>query len=325
VSGFSAEWLSLREPHDAAARAADVVAPLRRPASSADPRAALTRAGAESRRNRRVLATPAAGPAVRKVLDLGAGSGANLRWLAPRLGGAQEWHLVDRDAALLTAVEPELDRWAKECGVELETRGADAGASGGAFAELCARGATFECRVRRARLDLAADLARLEIPASALVTSSALLDLVSDEWLRELARRCLAAAADVCFALSYDGRSLCDPSEPEDAEVLELFNHHQRGDKGFGPALGPAAPRRAADALESLGYGVTARRSDWRLAPGARDIQKTLIGGWLEACLELAPHRRAALEAWHRRRIAHVDAGRSTLLVGHVDIVGSLA
>jgi hypothetical protein len=117
---------------------------------------------------------------------------------------------------------------------------------------------------------------------------------------------------------------VCDPAEPEDAEALELFNRHQRVDKGFGPALGPAAPRRATEALESLGYRVTARPSDWDLRPSAREIQRALIDGWLDACLQIAPRRRAALEAWHRRRIAHVDAGRSTLIVGHVDLVASL-
>ena len=40
----------------------------------------------------------------------------------------------------------------------------------------------------------------------ALVTASALLDLVSEEWLRVLAVRCAESGAAVLFALSYDGR-----------------------------------------------------------------------------------------------------------------------
>jgi hypothetical protein len=306
VSGFSVEWLALREPHDAAARAADLVPLLKSSARGGYARGALTRAGAAPER--------ADSSTARTIVDLGAGSGANLRWLAPRLGGAQDWLLVDHDAALLAAVESELDRWAKSYGADLAVRGAQLGV----------RGATFECRVQRATLDLATGLARLPIPEGALVTSCALLDLVSAEWLDELARRCRAASAEVCFALSYDGRGACDPAEPEDAEVLELFNRHQRGDKGFGPALGPAAPGHASETLERLDYRVTARHSDWRLGPGAGDIQRALLDGWLEASAEVAPQRRAALEAWHRRRVAHVDAGRSTLVVGHVDLVGML-
>lgn len=69
-----AHWLALREPADAAARAEDLVDLVR-------PRLA------------------GAGPLV--VHDLGAGTGAMARWLAPRLPGPQHWILHDRDADLL--------------------------------------------------------------------------------------------------------------------------------------------------------------------------------------------------------------------------------
>src|SRR5512145_1693947 len=39
--------------------------------------------------------------ATRSVVDLGAGTGANLRYLAPRLGSPQDWLAVDSDPVLL--------------------------------------------------------------------------------------------------------------------------------------------------------------------------------------------------------------------------------
>ena len=160
------------------------------------------------------------------------------------------------------------------------------------------------------------------VPRGALVTSSALLDLVSAEWLEALAARCAAAAAPVLFALNYDGRTTCAPAEPEDAEVLELFNRHQRTDKSFGPALGPTAAASAESAFARHGYRVTARASDWRIPASAAAMQRALVDGWLGAALELAPARRAALTDWHRRRRAHIDAGRSSIVVGHADLLG---
>ena len=287
MSSFSAEWLALREPHDAAARSEELVALLR---------------GAGAR------------PTLRAVVDLGSGSGANMRWLAPRLGGDQAWRLVDHDDALLAAAERATREWAAGRGARL----------GGDGDELVVSGADFACRVSRTRLDLAAELDRLELAVRALVTSSALLDLVSAEWLEVLARRCRDAAADVCFALTYDGRTACTPAEPEDAEVLELFNRHQRGDKGFGPALGPSAARRAAATFTAFGYRVVTRASDWRIGPRDQAMQRALLGGWLDAAVEIAPWRRAALAAWQRRRLAHVASGHSELVVGHADLVGSL-
>jgi hypothetical protein len=298
VSGFSAEWLALREPHDSAARAAELVTSLRGSGT-----AGLAGGGEHP---------------PRAVVDLGAGTGANLRWLAPRVGGDQVWNLVDRDDALLAAAEPAVRGWAVGVGAALAV---DAEPCDSARSELVVRAADFSCRVRRTRLDLASELARLELPSGALVTSSALLDLVSAPWLAALAYRCRTAAADVYFALTYDGRTLCTPAEPEDAEVLELFNRHQGGDKGFGPALGPTAAQRAAEIFASLGYRVTTRASDWRVPARDAPFQRALLAGWLDAAVEFAPQRAAALRAWHARRLAHVAALRSELIVGHVDLV----
>ena len=75
----SPEWLALREPADAAARSAELAGRLARH-------------------------LPAAGPLV--IHDLGGGSGAMGRWLAPRLPGPQHWVLHDRDVDLLDRVRP---------------------------------------------------------------------------------------------------------------------------------------------------------------------------------------------------------------------------
>ncbi|MGW2488175.1 hypothetical protein ACWCV9_13290 [Streptomyces sp. NPDC001606] len=75
---YAPEWLRLREPADAAARAPELLDLLRD--------------------------RPAAGPGGSggaAVHDLGCGTGSMGRWLAPRLAGAQHWILHDRDPYLL--------------------------------------------------------------------------------------------------------------------------------------------------------------------------------------------------------------------------------
>ncbi|MFE9492713.1 class I SAM-dependent methyltransferase [Streptomyces collinus] len=75
---YAPEWLQLREPADADARAADLLDPLRdRFAALPDREGGLV------------------------VHDLGCGTGSMGRWLAPRLDGAQHWVLHDRDPYLL--------------------------------------------------------------------------------------------------------------------------------------------------------------------------------------------------------------------------------
>ncbi|MDG4770100.1 class I SAM-dependent methyltransferase [Solwaraspora sp. WMMD792] len=77
-AGYSPAWLGLREPADAQARSAELVAEVRR------------------------LLT---GAARTEIHDLGCGTGSMGRWLAPQLPGAQRWVLHDRDRELLRHAE----------------------------------------------------------------------------------------------------------------------------------------------------------------------------------------------------------------------------
>jgi hypothetical protein len=92
-------WLALREPADAAARAADLVEALRG-------------------------WLPGYGPA--EIHDLGSGTGSMARWLAPRLPGPQHWVLHDRDAELLVHAAADPPRAARDgTAVTVETRRSD--------------------------------------------------------------------------------------------------------------------------------------------------------------------------------------------------------
>jgi hypothetical protein len=223
------------------------------------------------------------------VVDLGSGSGSNLRYLAPRLPAPQRWQLLDHDAALLEAAGRRVP-----AGVEVD----------------------LHCVDLRAWPD-----ARVETGEPHLVTGSALLDLVSPAWLERLAEWCRARHAVTLFALSYDGRIVCDPADPLDAGVRDLVNRHQRTDKGFGAAAGPDATATLAQHLARRGCAVHVAPSDWHLGPEAGELQRQLVGGWADAAAQLAPERAAVLAAWRDRRLGWIASGRSRLVVGHQDLL----
>lgn len=286
-------WLALRESADTAARStrltqtiADVVAG--KPAQDAEPVG---------------------------VLDLCTGTGSNIRYLAGRLQSPQRWLGIDRDPALLALLPTRTASWGAARGYEVQ-----AGEGGCAI-----RSDTLDCRIETRCLDLGP----LDDPGvfsgRDLVTASALLDLVSEAWLRTLAARCRAVGAAALFTLIYDGRSSCTPEEPEDDTILELFNRHQRTDKGLGgPAAGPGAAECAVRCFAEVGYEVHRAQSDWVIEPGEREFQRQLIEGWAEAAAEMAPDRAALIAGWLARRLGHVDAGRSRVVVGHRDVAAWL-
>lgn len=235
---------------------------------------------------------PAGGEPVH-VLDLATGTGSNVRYLSPRLPSPQRWLAVDRRADLL--------------------------------AELRGRTAGLTCEVDTREGDLGA----LDDPAifagRHLVTASALLDLVSEPWLQSVAARCRAERASALFTITYNGRSSCDPVDPDDHVVLQLFNQHQRRDKGLGgPATGPGGAQVAERSFTQAGYRVICEPSDWMLGPADADMQRMLIDGWAEAGAETDPEQTDAIAAWRVRRLAHVDRGCSRIRVGHDELAAWL-
>ena len=261
MSGFSADWLALREPYDVRARNPAVLDA--------------------------VVASLKRYPSIR-IVDLACGTGSTLRAVAPCLSGNQNWRLVDNDLGLLAR----------------------------ATATKRPAGVT----VAGVPLDLNRDLeAVLDGPVD-LITTSALLDLVSEAWLERLAVEVAARAIPVYAALSYDGRIEIAPTDPFDAAIVAAVNAHQRTDKGFGPALGPAAASFAIARFEKLGYAVVHGASDWVIGPDDREFQMEIFAGWASAAREIGDLSLADTVGWLTRRRDAVAAGRSSIRVGHVDV-----
>lgn len=277
MSGFEADWLALREPADGRARDA-----------------ALRDAAA-------AWCTARPGPRPVAIVDLGCGTGATLRALAPRIPRAQDWTLVDHDPRLLARVEAAL--------AGARHRGSDAGVP------------PVVARTRQA--DLGAELeAILDVDAD-LVSASAVLDLVSEAWLARLVAGLAARGRAFYAALSVDGRIACTPADPFDAAAFAAFDAHQQRDKGLGAALGPRSPALAAARLAAAGYLVRQARADWRLdasCPADAALLAPLVDGWHAAAAATERLPASGLHAWRARRLAAIAEGRLRAVVGHVDL-----
>lgn len=261
MSGFSADWLTLREPYDTRARNGEVLDAAVRSLSHL--------------------------PAV-SIVDLACGTGSTLRALGPHIAARQSWKFVDNDLSLL----------------------------GRALEHASQSGAV----VTGAPVDLARDLELALDGLVDLVTTSALLDLVSEDWLDRLATEVAARQVPIYAALTYDGTITLTPSNPLDAAVIAAVNKHQRNDKGFGPALGPAAAEAASGRFKAVGYSVVGGRSDWVFEPQDKGIQLQVLAGWAQAARETRELSASAVDQWLQQRNKIVETGGSRIRVGHVDL-----
>jgi hypothetical protein len=276
MTGFSADWLALREATDRRSRSASVLA--------------ATRLWADRR------ATP--GCALR-VVDLGAGTGGNLRYLAPHLTASQAWTLVDDDLQLLALAE-----------------------RAGRRGSIASKRGDGTLRVRAIACDLAAARSLSDtVRGGQLITASALFDLTSEAWCRRLVRSIARPEVALHAALTYDGRIAIEPPDPFDGTIRHLFNRHQRRGKGFGPALGPAAARVLARLAAASGAIVLGGRSDWHLGCGRTRLIEALLAGWAAAAWEMLPEQAREIDAWVMRRRRLTEAGQLKVVVGHRDLL----
>ena len=236
------------------------------------------------------------------IADLGCGRGSNMRFLAPRLNGHQRWKLIDHDAILLAQ--------ARQCAAGLSN----------------SQGQPVAIETYCISLEA---LAEVPLDDAYLVTASALLDLVSQQWIDALVTRIAGQQQALLIALSVTGEwHFIDPQgapvlDDEDRWLQAMFMAHQQRDKCLGDALGGQAHGALVAALERADYRIEQAETPWQLAAGSQEQQPlmmALLEGWAEAATEQAPEAAARIATWLQQRQQAVANGERGIWVGHRDL-----
>jgi SAM-dependent methyltransferase len=228
-----------------------------------------------------------------RVVDVGAGTGANHAYLSPRLPFEQHWVVVDHDPDLLAHA-----------------------------------GHGSARRVEAGVHDLAEvleELAAGDGSVPTLLTCAALLDVLTTCELGRLVDAVERSGAPALLSLSVTGRVEWSPPDPADALVAELFDAHQR--RGGRP--GPQAASVLVDDLRSRGLRVHSRPTPWVL--DHRHPQ--LLARWLDervgsALDQLAEQEdegrdrtRRQLTDWLARRRGQAASAGLVAQVDHFDLL----
>lgn len=278
MTGFSADWLDLREEADHRARDAALA---QRLASLFGEREQVT------------------------VVDIGCGTGSNLRGLWRHLPQRQAWTLVDHDPALLAGARARLAAFAETARSDGET--------------LVLGIAETEIRVAFRQADLDRDLEGALGETCDLVTAAAFFDLAGAEFIERLAAAVVARGAAFYTILTYDGVESWEPAHPADGAWNDAFLAHQREDKGLGLATGPGATRHLARAFAARGWRTTITESPWRLvAPRDERLMRALAEGQAQAVRETGRLPPETVEACLSQRRA-----ARTATIGHKDLLAT--
>ena len=261
-------WLELLEPADAAARTLELAERLGAP-------------------------PPPSGEWV--IHDLGCGTGAMGRWLAPLLPGPQHWVLHDRDTDLLEAAKAQPPGPAAD-------------------------GAPVTVEAKRSDIT---HLRRRDLASATLITASALLDLLTEEELVDLIAVVAGLGCPMLLTLSVVGRVSLTPADRLDRRVGAAFDAHQRRVTERGRLLGPNAVKVAVERCGQLGAEVLVRRSPWRLGDSHAKLTAEWFTGWVGAACEQVVELTDEAEPYARRRLAQAAAGELAVAVEHADLLVS--
>ena len=289
MTGFSIDWLDLREAADQRARDGKLLEQAMQWLKSAS----------------------SSGPGM-MVVDLGAGTGSTMRAFpipASTERISLSWRLIDQDAGLLAE--------------------ADLRHGGSQRLQIYRHGDTQREDTRRDTqrlqtyaLDLA-DITALPLQGAHLITASALFDLVSTGFIEALAAAlqglCQQQPVGLYSTLNYDGTTRWTPPHPMDEAVLIAFNNDQHRDKGMGPALGPGAARYVERVFTRSGFKVLSAASPWILDGTDSKLVTALISGIGDAVARDPALDAASLQDWIQFRKAQVTTG--TCIVGHTDLL----
>ena len=266
MSGFSIEWLNLREVSDHRARDKDLLK------TAVD-----------------WLKTLKAKDKV--IVDLGSGTGSTIRGLQryTTLTPSIQWRLVDNDSGLLAEA---IHRHSEEYSIE-----------------------SF-------LVDLS-ETQKLPLKSVSLITASALLDLVSENFIRDLCQLIKEKneyrPVGFYSALNYDGCIKWTPFHPLDASILMNFNADQRRDKGFGPALGPDATDFLTRQFHCTKFQCLSAKSPWLLGSADYLLTESLINGISGVAVKTDELTNSDILDWKTFRMKNVRDG--TCFLGHTDIL----
>jgi len=230
----------------------------------------------------------ALGPGTHTLMELATGLGSGARFVSANMSEVPNWVLVDHDPQLLSALDTDMVH----------------------------RGVQY----RTVQHDLR-DITDLQEQADG-ITTQALLDLVSHEWLERFADWLTVRSVPFLGALTVTGEVKWGPSDTRDESIQHAFRTHQTWDRGFGSSPGPKAALVLKSLLEERGFTVLLEAADWAIPATCESMISAMVEGTAAAAREAAEDAGVSVntvDAWRSSRMAAL--GSLSVTVGHWDLL----
>ncbi len=278
-----AQWLELRIPYDSKARNLNVEASCQ-----------------QYLKNHKRL----------KIVDLGAGTGANCRYYLSKISQEQEWFLVEHNPELLEIAFSRLESWALKNGYKSKSQNLRL------VLENQVHKVTIHGTVGSIlELDKLIDLETLD-----LAVANAVFDLFSEEQFQTVLECLKNYQLSFLTTINYTGMSFI-PQTDEDLCFISYYHQHMQRHQHFGRGMGPNCGSKMWEAMKRLGMKRLKGESMWKISSSDPVFINLLLGFMEESIPEILEEANLQhqLHSWLAKKQQMITQNYLNCYVAHQD------
>ena len=244
------------------------------------------------------------------LVDVGAGSGANGRYLMEKIPANQQWVLIEQNPDFSKASLQVLQQHARHQGytsfLEQDT--------------LTLQTPTKTIQVNAKQGSLLEIENMTDLSHTDAVVANAVFDLFTphqfDTFVSTIARYQLIFLS----TLNYENMHF-SPNTPQDEKMIALYHAHMLRPQTVGTAMGPDCIPQISEILKKYRYAVDTGSSIWNIHSKDEKMMQYLLNFMESSITELPPSPEDALllQQWVKQK---EEAADFTLTIEHQDILG---
>ncbi|MBR8838400.1 MAG: hypothetical protein DSM106950_31455 [Stigonema ocellatum SAG 48.90 = DSM 106950] len=281
-----AKWLELRIPYDAKGRNSIVEASCQ-----------------EYLKQRKQL----------KIVDLGAGTGANCRYYLSKISQNQEWFLVEQNQELLEIAFDRLMVWAEENRYDSQLQNSI----------LVLNNQVYKITIHRI-IGSILDLENLiDLNTFDLAVANAVFDLFSENQFQTLLKCLKKYQLPLLSTLNYTGTNFI-PQTEEDSNFIKYYDQHMQRLQDFGRGMGLDCGSSMWEAMKGIGMKVLQGESPWEISSDDPVFLQLLLGFMEESIPEILSEAtlRDQLNTWLLKKQHMISQNQLSCNIAHQDFWG---
>ncbi|MDF5709200.1 MAG: hypothetical protein PUP90_16430 [Nostoc sp. S4] len=248
-----------------------------------------------------------------KIVDLGAGTGANCRYYLSKISQDREWFLVEQNQELLEIAFERLIIWAQENGYESKLQNSI----------LVLKNEVDKITIHKIVGSILELENLIDLKTFDLAVANAVFDLFSENQFQTLLECLKKYQLPLLATINYTGTNFTPQSEG-DSSFIEYYNQHMQRPQDFGRGMGPDCGASMGEVMQRIDMKVIQGESPWEISSSDPVFLQLFLGFMEESIPEIL--QEATLEhelnTWLQKKQQMIAQNQLSCKVTHQDFWG---